>query len=93
MAALDFLRKTPPTMKWSTIRRGPAMLAKNHQQGHPAAARVRVPIAGETVLKAVYEDVARLFNSPDRLWQLTPGCERIERMGHRATEAGYALEF
>ena len=57
------------------------MLAKNHQQGHPAAARVRVPIAGETVLRAVYEDVARLFNSPDRLWQLSPGCERIERMG------------
>ena len=23
MAALDFLRKTPPTMKWSTIGRGP----------------------------------------------------------------------
>jgi carbon monoxide dehydrogenase subunit G len=57
------------------------MPGKNRQQGYPAAARVRVPIAGETALSAVFEDVARLFNSPDRLWQLTPGCERIERIG------------
>src|ERR1700722_14258290 len=41
---------------------------------------VRVPISGQTVLKGGYESVANLLRSPERLWRLTPGCNKIERV-------------
>jgi 2-furoyl-CoA dehydrogenase large subunit len=41
---------------------------------------VRVPISGQTVLKGGHESVANLLRSPERLWQLTPGCNKIERI-------------
>ena len=41
---------------------------------------LRVPISGEAVLKGRYESVASLFRSPERLWRLTPGCKRVERI-------------
>ncbi len=41
---------------------------------------VCVSICGEEVLMAPYSDVARLFGSADRLWRLTPGCQKIEKV-------------